>query len=40
MVVQIRVGRPVETAVGGAENVFVGGEEHRVVIRGEAFCVA
>ena len=40
MVVQIRVWRPVKTAVSGAENVFVGGKENRVVIRDEAFCVA
>ena len=40
MVVQIRVWNPVQAAVGGAEDVLVGGEKHRVVISDEAFCVA
>ena len=40
MVVQVWVWRPVEAAVGGTENVFVGGEEDRVVIGDEAFGVA
>ena len=40
MVVQIWVGRPMLTAIDGAENVFVGGKENSVVIGDEAFGVA
>ena len=40
MVVQVGVRCPMETSVGGAENILIGGKENRVVIGDEAFRVA